>query len=143
MSKRGKMVTCLVLALVMVVSCVPLFASAASSVSRETIYLPENQVWADASTSVTHTSGHSSAAAQCHRVYPVYSSIDLFFNCQCRVLTTSGTVISGVHSLNENATSITAIPLQEGMQSVSRVDFEFRGNTSKAAYAVVSYYGTN
>lgn len=140
MSKRGKVVTCLILALVMVVSCVPLFASAAGPT---VVRLAEGQAWTRSYYAGTHTAGYDSAAAECDAVYPINSIVDLFFACQCRAVNSSGVQIGADDYvvLQENGGRV-RVYLSQGMQNTPSVYFQFRGNTDKAAEAVVSYYGT-
>lgn len=138
MSKRGKMVTCLVLALVMVVSCVPLFASALTL----DIPLPEGQNWTERYSAGTHQLGYDSASARCNSVYPE-SGIDLFRTIQCRVVNNASQVISQEPfvKLTEGAGD-TKILLKQGMQGNELVLFQFRGNTTQSARASVTYNAT-
>lgn len=139
MSKRGKMVTCLVLALVMVVSCVPLFASANDRV----IGIPENRAWTKAYDAGLHETGYSSAAARCNSVYPKDGGIDLYSQINCKVENTYGAMISDrVYILSEINTKDTEIMLKQGMQDPGNVYFRFQGANTMAANASVSYYAT-
>lgn len=138
MSKRGKMITCLILTLVMVVSCVPLFASALTL----DIELPAGQAWTARYSAGTHQLGYDSASARCNSVYPV-SGLDLFFQIQCRVVNNGGVVISQEPfvRLTEGAGD-QKILLRQGMQGNDLVLFQFRGNSTQSARASVTYNAT-
>ena len=133
MSKRGKVVTCLILAMVMIVSCVPLFASAAAR--SMIVDLPSNQRW-----SISYNAGYDSASARLLSVYPL-SGEDNFTRIQCQAVTRDGDQISSIYTLTEGA-SASAIKLYQGMQDPGFVYFRFRGNADYAAQAVVEYSAT-
>ena len=139
MGKRGKMVTCLVLALVMVISCVPLFASAATSV----ISILKDRVWTSTYNGGLHETGYNSAAAKCNSVYPKDGGIDLFTQINCKAENSNGVMISDkVYILSEGDSQNTEIMLKQGMQDPGWVYFRFRGGSNAEANASVYYNAT-
>lgn len=117
------------------VMSVPAFAA-----YKQNITLPENQVWKTAGTS-SRTGDYSTVYARCHSVYPS-SGPDFFGKIQCRVTNSGGTQIcDSAYVLDEGNDGYTEITIKEGYLATSPVTFQFRGNSSAAASAVVSYYG--
>lgn len=115
----------------------------AASVTNKTISLPANQVWTSATgNSVARSGSYNDVGARCNSVYPD-SGADFFGKIQCRVLNSYGTKImdDDYVVLDEGADGYTYIPIKNGYLSVTTVYFQFRGNTSAAANAVVSYTG--
>ena len=78
--------------------------------------------------------------ARNHAVRPI-SGIDTFSTIQSQVTNGYDSVISDVISLKESNSSNTSISIKEVYLSCKFVGFEFRGNSSAAAYATVSYDG--
>ncbi len=136
MSKRGKVVTCLILAMVMIVSCVPLLVAAARSMIVD---LPSNQRWSISYNAGTHQSGYDSASARLLSVYPL-SGEDNFTQIQCQAVTRDGDQISSIYTLTEGA-SASAIKLYQGMQDPDSCISD-SGNADYAAQAVVEYSAT-
>lgn len=107
---------------------------------KQNIFLPKDKKWMTAGHE-TRNFDYSYVRARCHSVYPE-SGTDNFTTIKCQVKNSSGTVISKqTYSLKESASSNTKVYIKEGYLSASPVYFQFRGNTNKPAYAVVSYYG--
>lgn len=106
---------------------------------KQSISLPENQVWKTAG-SVSRSGNYSTVGARCHSVYPE-SGTDNYTTIQCRALNSSGVAITSVTKLHETAADYTLISIKEGYLSATSVTFQFRGNTSNAASAIVSYRG--
>lgn len=107
--------------------------------ARERIYLPANQVWVIRN--ATRSTRYSYASATNHAVYPVKGE-DTFTRIQARLTNTSGTVISLASpvTLYEGAGS-TNIYIREGYLNLTNIRFNFRGNSTAAAYTDVTYLG--
>ncbi len=137
MKTTKKILSAFVVMMIAIIIAVPAFAA---GTNRQSIYLPKDQEWKSAGTD-TRTGNYSYVYARCHSVYPD-SGADHFTTIQCRVRNSSGIVISDkIYYLEESATGFTSIKIKEGYLSASPVTFQFRGNTSAPAYAVVSYHG--
>jgi hypothetical protein len=132
MKKLATIITVLAMAFVM---AIPTFAA-----YKQSIYLPKDQAWVTAG-DATRSGNYSTVKARCHSVYPD-SGADFFGKIQCRVTNKNGTEISDkIYALDEGDSDYTKITIKEGYLSTSPVTFQFRGNTSAAANAVVSYTG--
>lgn len=132
---KRKIVTGLTVIALLAMSCISSFA-----VLNKQIYLPPNQAWMTAG-SVTRTGNFSYTKAGCDSVYPTSGS-DNFTRIQVRLKNAGGMVISTKAStvLTEgNGTE--KIYLREGYMATTPVTFQFRGNSSSAAYAIVDYFG--
>lgn len=133
---RNKLI-CLMIVLA-VIFCMCMSASAIT----QDIAIPAAQSWTNKYNAGTHQAGYDSASAECESVYPI-SGIDLFHTIQCRAVNSSGTVISANSSVKLNeGDGETPILLKQGMQGNIQVFFQFRGNSSSAARAVVAYSAT-
>lgn len=112
-----------------------------NAVDKKQISLPANMKWT-AKYSTSRNTSYSYSRARCHSVYPESGS-DNFSRMRCRVVNSSGTVISASSYtiLTEGASGNTRISLREGYLNLSTVYFQFCGNTKASAQAVVSYYG--
>ena len=73
-----------------------------------------------------------------------FSGDDNFHVIQCRVTNTYAVSIGtrDFYRLYEGATAYTEITIKEGYLNTSDIFFQFRGNSSAQATAVVSYTGT-
>lgn len=132
LKKLATIITVLAMAFVM---AIPTFAA-----YKQNISLPKNQTWITAG-DATRNQSFSTVSARCDSVYPD-SGADFFGKIQCQVTNNDGTIISDkVYTLDEGASDYTKITIKEGYLSTSSVNFQFRGNTSAAANAVVSYNG--
>lgn len=138
-SKKWNTFICLMLVVLTVISIIFISASAVT----EDIEIPEAQNWTDEYSAGTHKSGYSSASAECNSVYPKGGGIDLFSTIQCRAVNSSGTLIgvNGYEKLKEGE-GPKEILLKQGMQGNISVCFQFRGNSSSGARAVVTYDAT-
>ena len=117
-------------------------AATASSVFNKHISLASNQVWT-ARMGVTRSGSHYDVATKCHSVYPVTGE-DTFTRIQCKVVDSDGVNImdSGLSYivLNESA-GYSQIIIKNGYLDLTKVYFRYRGNSSAAAEAIVSYLG--
>ena len=138
MKKNIKMLVINVSALaLMLSSSIMCFAD----VGEKSIYIDTNQIWsADYENTDSRTGSYSTVYARNHAVRPI-SGIDTFSTIQCQVTNGYDYVISDVIPLKESNSSNTSISIKEGYLSCKFVGFEFRGNSSAAAYATVSYDG--
>lgn len=112
-----------------------------SAVDKKQISLPSDMKWTSKYSTSRNTS-YSYSKARCHSVYPK-NGTDNFSRMRCRVVNSSGTVIStsSYTILTEGVSENTRISLKEGYLNLSTVYFQFCGNTKASAEAVVSYYG--
>ncbi len=105
------------------------------------IYILPNQVW---SGDYEHTDSHDPkneyVYARNHTVYPE-SGKDNFSRIQVQVTNGFDLLISDVVILNEADSDMTSIRLYDRWSDTTFVGFEFRGNSDKEAYAIVSYDG--
>ncbi|MGN0254547.1 MAG: hypothetical protein ACI4D6_01005 [Chordicoccus sp.] len=132
---KKKLITLLIASVMVLVTALPAVAEA-----NKVLSLPANQVWVTAG-NASRSGNFSYVSARCHSVYP-NSGMDTFSTIQCRVANTRGTIISDkTYLLSESAATYTEVKLKEGYLSSNPVRFDFRGNTSAAAGAVVSYHG--
>lgn len=112
-----------------------------AAVGETSIYIDSNQIWsADYDNTDSRSGNYSTVYARNHAVRPV-SGIDTFSTIQCQVTNGYDTKISDIVSLKESNSGNTTISIKEGYLSCTLVGFEFRGNTSSDAYAIVSYDG--
>lgn len=137
MKKLKTALAALVVAVMLAVTFVPVFAA-----SYKSIYLASNQYWTKA-LGATHDTNYLLCGAKCHSVAP-YSGVDLFRRIQCKVANTYGETIGDedVYTLTEGATDFTEIKIKNGKLNTPTVYFHFRGNSPEQAVAVVSYTGT-
>lgn len=137
MKKLKTALAALVVAVMLAVTFVPVFAA-----SYETIHLATNQYWTKAF-GATHDTNYSLCGAMCHSVSPI-SGDDNFHKIQCRVTNTYAVSIGtrDFYRLTEGATTYTEITIKEGYLNTSNIYFHFRGNSPEQAVAVVSYTGT-
>ena len=137
MKKLKTALAALVVAVMLAVTFVPVFAA-----SYETIHLATNQYWTKAF-GATHDTNYSLCGAMCHSVSPI-SGDDNFHKIQCRVTNTYAVSIGtrDFYRLTEGATTYTEITIKEGYLNTSNIFFQFRGNSPEQAVAVVSYTGT-
>ena len=137
MKKLKTALAALVVAVMLAVTFVPVFAA-----SYETIHLATNQYWTKAF-GAAHNTNYYLCGAKCHSVAP-YSGVDLFRRVQCKVANTYGETIGDedVYTLVEGATDFTEIKSKDGKLNTPTVYFHFRGNSPEQAVAVVSYTGT-
>ncbi len=138
MKKTGKLVTGL-LGLAMV--AVTILPCAASTVYTHDIDIPANMVWTKIY-GAERSKDNKEVMARCNSVEPVSGWWDNFTKIRCRV----------VNGMKEPITEKTEYVLEEGKGYVSMellngylntysVSFQFRGNSSSAAIANVSYWG--
>ena len=112
-----------------------------ASSGEVSIYIYPYQTWTSQSDNTDSRSGaYSNVYVRNHAVRPT-SGIDTFSKIQTRVTNGYGTVISDIYTLDESALSSTSITIKEGYLNSDMVGFQFRGNTTKEAYAIVSYDG--
>lgn len=137
MKKLKTVLAALVVAVMLAVTFVPVFAE-----GYTTIYLASNQYWSKGY-GATHDTNYLLCGAKCHSVAP-YSGVDLFRRIQCKVANTYGETIGDedVYTLTEGATDFTEIKIKNGKLNTSAIFFHFRGNSPEQAVAVVSYTGT-
>lgn len=116
-------------------TCVPVFAGTVN------VTLKANQVWTS-KYSVTRSGAVSYVSARCKSVYPA-SGEDNFEKVQARIVTSSGSLLmdGDYVTLDEKDSSATHIGLMQGMLNTKTVYFQFRGNTDKAASAVIGIDG--
>ncbi len=106
--------------------------------ARETISLPENQVWI--SKSDTRSGSSSKVYSRLYAVYPTKGGSDNFTRVQVKVTSSTGVSMSNIITLYETSTSNTSISLKDGTLGNKKVKFQFRGNNpDHAAKADVSY----
>lgn len=134
MKHLKKLITPAIALAMVIVMALPAFAA-----SKKKISLPQNQVWVTAGTEARENCDNPSA--RCHSVVPVDALVDLFSKIQCRVLNNAGVSIgkNEVTTLTEGAKDYTEIQLKSAYHGVNSVTFQFRGNSSAAADATVSY----
>ena len=126
----------ILLTLIMVITvCMPAMAG-----TKVNITIPKNQVWSTKK-SDSRTGYNGYVSARCHSVYPE-SGTDNFSKIQCRVVSSSGNVMveKSYYVLSESASAATDMNIKDGYFNLKTVYFQFRGNSSDAANAVVSYY---
>lgn len=133
--KKNKLFICVLTLLLCLSMSLPCMAT-----YRKSIRIPANQEWTTAG-SESRSGNYSYVSAENHSVYPE-SGTDLFSTIQCKVTNSSGTRVCAneVYYLSETGGSVN-IYMREGYLNTTTVYFKFRGNSSSAAYAVVSYYG--
>lgn len=133
MKHLKKLITPAIALAMMIVMVLPAFAA-----SEQQIRLPQNQVWVTAGTEAREHCDDPSAC--CHSVIPLNSPIDFFTKIQCRIINSAGKTISlkDVITLTQGNT-LQRIELKSAYHGVNSVTFQFRGNTTAAAYATVSY----
>lgn len=103
------------------------------------IYIYPNQVWNhDYDYTDKRSGSYSYVTAQNHSVRPV-SGVDLFTKIQARATNSYGLEITDTVILNEGTASASKLYIREGYLNWDTVGFQFRGNTSSEAYAIVSY----
>lgn len=137
MKKLKTALAALVVAVMLAVTFVPVFAA-----SYKSIHLATNQYWSKGY-GAAHNTNYYFCGAKCHSVAP-YSGVDLFRRVQCKVANTYGETIGDedVYTLVEGATDFTEIKSKDGKLNTPTVYFHFRGNSPEQAVAVVSYTGT-
>lgn len=137
MKKLKTALAALVVAVMLAVTFVPVFAA-----SYKSIHLATNQYWTKA-LGATHDTNYSLCGAMCHSVSPI-SGDDNFHAIQCRVTNTYAVSIGtrDFYRLVEGATDFTEIKSKDGKLNTPTVYFHFRGNSPEQAVAVVSYTGT-
>lgn len=130
---------CLVGTLLLIAMLVA-FAVPALAVSNQVISLPSGQAWVNGTT-ITRTGNYSYAYARNHSVYPS-SGTDQYELIQCSIVNSSGIRISEKTyvTLDETDAWYTPVYIREGYLSYKSIVFQFRGNSTNPAYAVVSYY---
>lgn len=129
--------TALITVLTVALIAIPTFAAIDAQ-----IYIDPNQVWSDGyDTSDTRSQNYDYCTAACKSVYPV-SGLDTFSRIQVRVTDPYGLCImqKSYEVLKEGAGNQT-LELDDNMLSCTSVRFQFRGNSSSEAYAVVDYDG--
>lgn len=115
------------------------FALCATASAMNHIYLSVNQYWMT-QPAVQRSGAYSYVEAQCLAVHPaVAGGADNLRYIQAHATTEGGTNITGITTLDERDSSPSSLTLKEGYLNVSTVVFEFRGSTSAAAYADVTY----
>lgn len=132
---KRKSVTVLTLCGLFVINSIPIFAA-----SNQQISLPKNQAWMTAG-SETRTGNFSYARAGCDAVYPETGN-DNFSKIQVRLKNSNGSVISKEsYTVLTEGNGTEKIYLKEGYMNTSSVTFQFRGNSSSSAKAIVDYNG--
>ncbi len=110
------------------------------SFAMSTVYLSKGQEWTT-SYSASRTMAFSYVSSKLYSVYPEKGK-DNFKKIQVRVVDGSGTLISNsTYSTLTEGAGWNSIALKDGYLNYSTVYFQFRGNSSEAAYADVDYYG--
>lgn len=116
------------------------FSSFAAS-GEVQIYIYPNQVWTgDFENTDSRTGNYSTVYARNHAVRPI-SGTDNYKKIQARATTGYGLEITDTYILDEGDSSYTELKIYEGWLATRFVGFQFRGNTSNEAYAIVSYDG--
>ena len=131
--KRKILVTGVITFLMMATMLMSTFAAIDKNIT-----IPSNQAWTSGS-SEARTGNYSNVKVKCNSVYPE-SGTDNFSKIQTRITNSSGTLI-----MNTEYTTLTEgndysyIAIKQGYLNTTTVRFQFRGNTSKSAKAVVSF----
>ena len=126
-------------------SVITVLAIAAMSVTsmaatNKHIYLAQNQAWTS-KYSESRSTNFSYAQAALESVYPT-SGVDNFSKIQTRLVNSAGTQISQkAYVVLTEGDGYKNISIKEGYLSLSTIYFQFRGNSNKAAEAVVNYRG--
>lgn len=122
--------------------CLILMGSVNSlAASGVTVYIYGNQAWsADYDNTDTRSKNYSYVTAQNHSVRPTSGS-DWYSKIQARATNGYGLEITDTIILNESAASASNMDIWEGFLNCDMVGFQFRGNTSNDAIAIVSYDG--
>lgn len=118
-------------------TALPVFAR----VEDQLILLDENQLWSDRyDSSDSRDNNYSYCTAACDSVYPV-SGKDNFSKIQARATNMYGSVIidKPYYVLTEGVGDVTMYYNSSLNQNWTTVMFQFRGNSSAAAYAAVDY----
>lgn len=129
---------CIIGTLLLVVMLVALAVPALAT--TKVLSLPSGQAWVSTPLE-TRTGSYSYVYAQNESVYP-YSGQDQYELIHCRILNSSGTRISvdSYEVLDETKAGYSEIELRQGYLHYTSIEFEFRGNSTNAARAVVTYY---
>lgn len=136
---KGKWKSKLVTA-VTVVAMWGMMAMPVGAASNVVVYLPANQLWTG-SYSASRSGAYRYVNAQCNSVYPI-SGEDNFTRIQVTVVSNNNTTIleDEVATLTEGQ-GMETLNIKNGYLNLRTVYFKFRGNSSSAANAVVSYKG--
>lgn len=133
---KKKIIISFILTLMIVLNGMSTFAA----VSNKSITIQADQVWS-ISLSDKRSTNYSHVSAGCDTVYP-FSGSDNFSKIQTRVVNSSGTVISTQsYTVLQEGSGMKNISLKEGYLGLSTVYFQFRGNSSSSAKAIVDYDG--
>lgn len=114
-----------------------------AAVDDQLIYLDANQIWSDRyDTYDSRNNNYTYCTAACDSVYPE-SGTDNFSKIQARATNLYGSVIiaKSYYTLSEGAGDVKMYYDSSLNQNWTTVMFQFRGNSSSAAYAVVDYDG--
>ena len=134
---KKRMIIC---ATALVLSCASFISAFAKS--NVVVYLPVNQIWSAASLE-NRTGNYSYVQVGCDSVYPT-SGTDNFTKIQARICrNNSGTLqllMNKSYIVLTEGAGLSKIYIKEGYLNTTTVHFQFRGNSSSAAEAVVDYY---
>lgn len=129
--------------IVAVAALVAMMCVSASAVTTQNISLQANYKWTS-SYSANRTGYFYDVGARCDSVYPK-SGIDMFSKIRCRVVDSTGILIMENYEeyavLDESDDAYTNFILKNGWLNTTTVYFQFCGNSSSAADAVVTYIG--
>lgn len=132
---KRKIVTTLTVCGLLFINTIP-----ALGAYNKAIVLPANQSWVTAG-SETRTKNYSYVKAGCDTVYPA-SGKDNFRKIQVRLRNGNNTVVSLYsYEVLTEGTGLQQIEMKQGYLATSPVTFQFRGNSSSGANAIVDYIG--
>lgn len=134
-TRKSKLITAVTVMAMCIMTAVPVGAA-----SNVVVYLPQNQLWTGAY-STSRSTAYSYVSAECNSVYPLSGS-DNFTQIQVTVVSNNNTTIlkGEVATLTEGQ-GMKSLTIKDGYLDLRTVYFKFRGNSSSAANAVVSYQG--
>lgn len=136
---KGKVRSKLVTAVTVMAMCA-MMAMSVGAASNVVVYLPANQLWSG-SYSVSRSGAYGYVSAECNSVYPLSGS-DNFTQIQVTVVSNNNTTImDGGYTVLKEGAGMYRLRIKDGYLNLKTVYFKFRGNSSSAANAVVSYEG--
>lgn len=131
---KKRWISIMVVSVMFILNTVSTFA--ANNVS---VYLPANQVWT-ASLLDQRSGAYNNVMMKLDSVYPTGNATDNYQKIQARIRNSDGDIIMNSSYVTLSETENTQyIPIKNGYLNTETVFFQFRGNTSAAANAVVDY----
>ncbi len=129
--------TALITVLTVALIVIPTFAA-----TDVQIYINPNQAWSDGyDTTDTRSKNYGYCTAACRSVYPLSGS-DNFSRIQVRVTDPYGScIMQKTYEVLKEGGGNQTLELDDDLLSWTSVRFQFRGNSSSEAYAVVDYDG--